>query len=74
MTIKIIFPGVASCNVGVWGADGQVLAALGIEVPLARLQAEAEANIVRVLRYAARRLSDAMQARAMTMDNLPRHM
>ncbi len=67
------FPGVGSCNVGVWGADGLVLAALGIEAPLARLQTAMQARIVEVLRASAQRLSDAMHSRGITQQNLEVH-
>lgn len=67
------FPGVGSCNVGVRGADGQVLAALGIEAPLARLKPADRAPVVDVLRASALRLSTAMHDCAITQASLARH-
>lgn len=67
------FPGVGSCNVGVRGADGEVLAALGIEAPLSRLQPAMETSIVELLRARARQLSDELRGRAITQANLAVH-
>lgn len=67
------FPAVGSCNVGVWGADRVVLAALGIEAPLARLEPAMQLPIVEVLRAAAGRLSRAMLSRGITQLNLHEH-
>jgi DNA-binding IclR family transcriptional regulator len=64
------FPGVGSCNVGVRGADGEVLAALGIEAPLARLRPAMEARILDRLRGCAQQLSDGLCSRAITRENL----
>lgn len=67
------FPGVGSCNVGVRGADGEVLAALGIEAPLPRLQPAMETSIVDLLRAHARQLSEGLCSRAITRANLAWH-
>jgi IclR family acetate operon transcriptional repressor len=74
------FPGVGSCNVGVTGADGRVLAALGVEMALQRLanaqqtQVAQEAHIVATLRSAADALSQAMRTRDVTARSLPAYL